>query len=285
MHTTFTLRFLAILTFFGLLASTSAQQVYEGKFEFDKKIAATAPGVAIEVKGEPETILARIDETFRDQKPKVRKLAKGMVKYEAVALSEVSSRTLDYYFKSEVPKNGPKRIVMVMSLGNDNFISPMNNGNTRTAETEVEAAKRFLKRMVGQANQINQLTALVAAQAKQVGDKETIQKNMEEEEKEKLRAHARIEEAIKDDQKVISENQKEILDAQKEIEAAKKRIAEAEQLIATSQRSLTANQQKLTMAQKEVEIATLNKKRAEQEVAKEKVKLTQVKGQLESAKE
>lgn len=278
-------RLFVLFTLLAASATLSAQQVYEGQFELDKKIAPTAPGVAIELKGNPEAVLARVEETFRAQKAKPKKLGKGLIMFEGVTLSEVSGRTLDYYFRSETPKNGPSRVIMYMSLGNDNFISPMSGSNTRTAESEVEGGKRFLKRMVAQSMKVEELEAAVAAQAAILAEKEAAEKKVEEEEKALMKEQEDIESAIGKAEKDIKDGRKEIEDAQKAIEAAKKEIAEAESRIAAAEKQLNENKQQLTAKQKEVGSATKKKEAALKVVSTEKAKLKEAEEQLNMAKE
>ncbi|WNJ16951.1 hypothetical protein [Pontibacter sp. G13] len=139
-----------------VMGSVVAHAQVETSVPFMKKNKGpeTAPGITMDCDIAPEKLQAALDEHFKDEsKIKGRKVSKDLYEYEGAHLTAVSTQSIDYYFRlqDEGKKKDPQtRFSMVMSYGNDNFLSSTNDN-----DREIESAKTFMEDIYERAQQMD----------------------------------------------------------------------------------------------------------------------------------
>ncbi|MCI4670915.1 MAG: coiled-coil domain-containing protein 22 [Bacteroidia bacterium] len=209
---------LVLLLAMAFLASTLfGQKAYENKFNFYKKISPVANGVGLKTKKSPEIMQETIEKKFSAsvKKAKAKKVNKNIFVFEGVVLPEVSSSTMDYYFKIEEVSKENYLVEMFLSLGNNNFISSSKFPN------EMEAAKRFMEKLDSNA-ELTRMAQMIADQEEKIKDQEKEIDKLTKTQHDLVKSHEKMVEEIKkneaEQQKVVdkSKTAKETLEAMQE---------------------------------------------------------------------
>ena len=129
--------FILASTLFFLVFSLQAQTAAEAKEKFQKKIDGNA--VSITIKGQKKNVEDVLKAKFKKQKTKNDK---GNVMIEAAILPEISTNTMDYYYRVDKVSDEESKIVFFMSKGYTNFLTSAEDPN------EIAAAKTMLESMV-----------------------------------------------------------------------------------------------------------------------------------------
>lgn len=175
-----------ILTLVVALFATfmvSAQTVQEQQVTFDK-VQVTAYTIATP-DYTPELIYGAIQQKWeKNMGLKVSKYA-GYKAYLAQQFPTISTQNLDVYIKAE--QTGKKKekttlVTMLVSTGNNNFITPANNpeaaANIKTALTELIAYVAEYSKTQNITANTNTINKLKEEQKKLEGNKEKLQKEM-----------------------------------------------------------------------------------------------------------
>ncbi|MEO0897840.1 MAG: hypothetical protein AAFY71_15645 [Bacteroidota bacterium] len=175
------------LAIFCLLGSgLFAQETFEGKFKFDKKVSPTANGVAWKTANDPEAVKSSIEAKFLEvARVKSKKGRKGMFVFEGVIYPEISSAKMDYYFRIDPIGKDMNQVHMFLSLGNDNFISSLK------FPQEIEAAKRFLYNL-DKGARIMAMMEKINSQQEELMDQEKAKGKLVKEQEDLKKAHEKL---------------------------------------------------------------------------------------------
>lgn len=210
-----TLLFSLLLIVFSFV---TAQEVKEGNYPFNKKIAPIAYGLSLDVAATPEHATKVIEEEFKaNTKGKPKSFKDGLYVVEALNFPRISDAMLDYYYRVEPSSKKDKsnaRITLFLSAGNFNF------RDAKDHKHEFKAAQSWLKDV---AKKINGQEMEFAMEAQEDVLKE-ISKNIEK---------------LKKEQLDLEKKQKELLDE----------IARNKQEQETQQQKLIQEQHKLSQMQ------------------------------------
>jgi hypothetical protein len=186
-----------IFTFFlaSSIALGSYCQAYETSTTFKK---SPTPAIAIEVPYTTEiaegTLITRLDQAGADIEKKGALFWKsnkidGFLTYKNTALPDLTYNKLDLYFKVVKRRSDNSLIYMLLSDGNEHFISPANN------PAVFDTAKAFMNKMLAQTTSYkwevdvkNQEEAYNKAQKKM--------KNLQDEHEDLLKRRKRLEDDI-----------------------------------------------------------------------------------------
>lgn len=183
------------LLFTGFL---SAQ---EGVYTFDKRIAANANGISVEFQESSEYVEAALRSKFEKLgKKKPKGMKKGLYMYEEVVMPEISTSTLNYYYRVEADGEKASKVSLFLSPGNNNFWS------SEKFPEEMKRAEQMLYALELE-------VATLKMQEKIIAQKEVIEKE-EKEEKD-------LKKAEEDMYKQIEKLEKQIEDTKASIEKNK----------------------------------------------------------------
>lgn len=181
-----------ILSFALLVGSLFGQNAYESKFNFNKKLSPFANGVGLKTKKSPEIMQETIEKKFAEsiKKAKAKKVAKDIFVFESIVLPEVSPMTMDYFFKIEKISKEDYIVELFLSLGNNNFISSAKFPN------EIEAAKRFMNKLDGNA-EVARIAAMIAQQEEKIKDQKKEHEKLLKEKEDLIKSHEKMVEDLK----------------------------------------------------------------------------------------
>ncbi len=197
-------------------ASLFAQTSTETTQEYTKGVSGTA--VVITCEGQPKNVEEVMKKKFKESKGKGGS-DKGWTSSEGAIWTEVSDKTLDYFFKVEDAGDNKSKIMIMMSFGNANFLS---------SKDDAAAINNCKKMLDGMVNEIRlyELGLAIAAQTKVV---EGAQKELEKlvKEGEDLVAEQKnLEKEIAENKTGQEENKKTQVTQTTEIETQKKLLQE-----------------------------------------------------------
>lgn len=230
-----------ILLILALLFATSsfviAQEAVQGRYALTKKVAEQAPGMAILIDGSEEYVTAALTEKFvaADSKAKAKNMGKGLYKYEAIVLPEVSDATLNYYYRIEEggnPGATMTKVTFFISPGHDNFYT------ADKYSTELNAAERMLVSLDKGAKRMA-MQAAVEAQAALIATEEKQQADLEKTAKQLTKEQSDIEKEIEKLQKKLVENQSNIEKNTKDREGQTMKIAKEVEKLQDLRKQLT----------------------------------------------
>ena len=121
-------------------ADLHAQEVLETSRSLMRKTSGNALSVVLQ--GQPKNVETVLDQKFKAGSGTKGKKSKGMTAYEGVVYRDISSSSMDYYYKVEkASKNDDihTRVSLFISAGNNNFV------DSSTNPEEIKAAKKMLK--------------------------------------------------------------------------------------------------------------------------------------------
>lgn len=147
--------------------------------------------IVIDLEAQGKNVEAVLSDKFKKLKSKKEK---GFEAYKAQIFSEISSNTLDYYWKVDTKGDNKTKVLFFMSTGYDNWLNPNDHAS------EINNAKKMLDALVAEVRSY-ELGLAIAAQTKVVED------------------------ALKEQEKLVKENEDlkaELDKLQKEIEENKK---------------------------------------------------------------
>ncbi len=171
--------------------------------------------IVIDLEAQGKNVEAVLSDKFKKLKSKKEK---GFEAYKAQIFSEVSSNTLDYYWKVDTKGDNKTKVVFFMSTGYDNWLNPNDHAS------EINNAKKMLDALVTEVRtyelnlaieaQTKVLEGAIKEQEKLVKDNEGLKAELDklqkeiEENKKNTEANVKSQEA----QKKVVEDQKKVLD-------------------------------------------------------------------------
>lgn len=180
------------------IGSVSAQ---EGVYSFDKRIAPNANGISVEFQETSDYVEAALRSKFEKLgKKKPKSMKKGLYMYEAVVMPEISTSTLNYYYRVEAAGSKSSTVSLFLSPGNNNFWSSekfpeeMKRAEQMLYALEIEVATlKMQERIIAQKE-------LIAKEEKQASnlqkEKEDMLKQIEKLKKEIIDTEASIEKNV-----------------------------------------------------------------------------------------
>lgn len=171
--------------------------------------------IVIDLEAQGKNVEAVLSDKFKKLKSKKEK---GFEAYKAQIFSEVSSNTLDYYWKVDTKGDNKTKVLFFMSTGYDNWLNPNDHAS------EINNAKKMLDALVTEVRtyelnlaieaQTKVLEGAIKEQEKLVKDNEGLKAELDklqkeiEENKKNTEANVKSQEA----QKKVVEDQKKVLD-------------------------------------------------------------------------
>jgi hypothetical protein len=171
--------------------------------------------IVIDLEAQGKNVEAVLSDKFKKLKSKKEK---GFEAYKAQIFSEVSSNTLDYYWKVDTKGDNKTKVLFFMSTGYDNWLNPNDHAS------EINNAKKMLDALVTEVRtyelnlaieaQTKVLEGAIKEQEKLVKENEGLKAELDklqkeiEENKKNTEANVKSQEA----QKKVVEDQKKVLD-------------------------------------------------------------------------
>lgn len=171
--------------------------------------------IVIDLEAQGKNVEAVLSDKFKKLKSKKEK---GFEAYKAQIFSEVSSNTLDYYWKVDTKGDNKTKVVFFMSTGYDNWLNPNDHAS------EINNAKKMLDALVAEVRtyelnlaidaQTKVLEGAIKEQEKLVKENEDLKAELDklqkeiEENKKNTETNVKSQEA----QKKVVEDQKKVLD-------------------------------------------------------------------------
>lgn len=171
--------------------------------------------IVIDLEAQGKNVEAVLNDKFKKLKGKKEK---GFEAYKAQIFSEISSNTLDYYWKVDTKGDNKTKVLFFMSTGYDNWLNPNDHAS------EINNAKKMLDALVAEVRtyelnlaidaQTKVLEGAIKEQEKLVKENEDLKAELDklqkeiEENKKNTETNVKSQEA----QKKVVEDQKKVLD-------------------------------------------------------------------------
>jgi Skp family chaperone for outer membrane proteins len=171
--------------------------------------------LVIDLEAQGKNVEAVLNEKFKKLKGKKEK---GFEAYKAQIFSEVSSNTLDYYWKVDTKGDNKTKVLFFMSTGYDNWLNPNDHAS------EINNAKKMLDALITEVRtyelnlaidaQTKVLESAVKEQEKLVKENESLKSDLDKLQKEIEENKKATETNVKtqETQKKVVEDQKKVLD-------------------------------------------------------------------------
>lgn len=171
--------------------------------------------LVIDLEAQGKNVEAVLNEKFKKLKGKKEK---GFESYKAQIFSEVSSNTLDYYWKVDTKGDNKTKVLFFMSTGYDNWLNPNDHAS------EINNAKKMLDALITEVRtyelnlaidaQTKVLESAVKEQEKLVKENESLKSDLDKLQKEIEENKKATETNVKtqETQKKVVEDQKKVLD-------------------------------------------------------------------------
>jgi hypothetical protein len=206
---------LFVFPLFILFAATMfAQKASEGSEK--SPFGTDGKCVMIELEGQNKNVEAVLAEKFKKLKGKKEK---GFEAFKAQIFPEISSNTLDYYYKVETKGDNKTKVVMFMSTGYDNWLNPTENAG------EINNAKKMLEGLVVEVRTY-ELNLAIGAQTKVLEEATKTQEKLVKDNEDLKKELAKLQEDIENNKKSTESNVKTQEEQKKVIEAEKKTLDE-----------------------------------------------------------
>jgi uncharacterized protein YycO len=172
--------------------------------------------LTVELEGQQKNVEAVMENKFKKLKGKKEK---GYDAFKAQIFSEISSNTLDIYYKVETKKDNQSKVVLFLATGYDNWLNPNEHAS------ELNNAKKMLEGLAAEVRTY-ELNLAIEAQTKVVEGAVKTQADLEKDltklgsDLEKLQAE------IEENKKSQEENKKTQEEQKKTIELEKKTLEE-----------------------------------------------------------
>ncbi|MEM6343672.1 MAG: hypothetical protein AAF927_07310 [Bacteroidota bacterium] len=194
-----------------------AAQVEETTATFAKKIKPSGNALTFVIEGNAEEILTVLNEKFSVGTGEKVKNFKGLQSLESVTFSEISDRTMDYYYRVEPVENTEgkySRITMFMSAGYYNFL------DSEKYPEEIAKATAFLESL-DLKTKMYQLEQKLSAQQAVLAQEQKVEEAL-------IEKAEKLAKDVADELSGIQKMEEEIAKLQAKIKAAKGQIAEIE---------------------------------------------------------
>lgn len=209
-----TIAFAAIFSLFTTFSF--AQKASESNETFSKGVTGSA--ITITCEGQAKNVETVMKKKFKEAKGK-NTSTKGWSGVTGAVWSELSPKTLDYFFKVEKAGNDQSTIKVMISHGNDNFISSKEDAQA------MNNCKTMLEGMVSEIR-LYELGLAIAAQEKVVEGAEKDLEKLVKEGEDLVKDQGKLEEELAENKKDQETNKGDQEAQKKEIETQKKLLQE-----------------------------------------------------------
>lgn len=201
-----------LLTLFSL--TVWGQKTSEGSEK--SPLGDSGPCLIVEVEGQRDNVEDVMKDKFKKLKTGKKK---GYVTMEKQLYEEISSTTIDLYYKVEKSGDNNSKVIMFLSTGYDNWMTSTTHAN------EINNTKAILDGLAREVR-VYELTLAIAAQTKVVEnvtkDQEGLEKDLEKLQKD----HEKLEEDLAENKQDQEENNKTQEETKKTLEEEKKTLDE-----------------------------------------------------------
>ncbi len=211
--------FPVLLTVFTLVAW--GQKTTEGSEK--SPLGKSGPCLIVEVEGQRDNVESVMRDKFKKLKTGKKK---GYITMEKQLYEEISSSTIDLYYKVEKVGDNKSKVIMFLSSGYDNWLTLATHPN------EVNNAKAILDGLAREVR-VYELTLAIEAQTNVVEgitkNQESLKKDMEKLE----RDYEKLEQDISENRQDQEENKKNQEETKKTLEEEKKTLDELQKKLGT----------------------------------------------------
>ena len=217
-------KFLTLAAVLFLTAWTvQAQKTMEGNEK--SPLGDSGPCLVVEVEGQRDNVEDVMKDKFKKLKTGKKK---GFVAMEKQAYDEISTTTIDLYYKVDKAGDNKSKVIMFLSTGYDNWMT------AQTHSQEVSNAKAILDGLAREVR-VYELNLAIEAQTKvvegAVKEQEGLEKDLEKLEKD----HTKLEEELAENKQDQETNKKSQEEQKKNIEEQKKLLDELQKQLGSVQ--------------------------------------------------
>lgn len=172
----------------------------EGVYTFDKRIAPNANGISVEFEESADYVEAALRSKFEKLgKKKPKGLKKGLYMYEEVIMPEISTATLNYYYRVEADGSNASKVSLFLSPGNNNFWS------SEKFPEEMKRAEQMLYALEVEVATLKMQEKIIA-QKELIAKEEKEQNNLKKAEEDMYKQIEKLEKQIEDTKASIEKN-------------------------------------------------------------------------------
>jgi uncharacterized protein YycO len=197
-----------------LFTATWAQKASEGTEK--SPLGTDGKCLMVELEGQQKNVEAVMEAKFKKLKGKKEK---GFDAFKAQIFSEISSTTLDIYYKVETKKENQSKVVLFLATGYDNWLNPNDHA------AELNNAKKMLEGLAAEVRTY-ELNLAIEAQTKVLEDAVKTQADLEKDLAKLGTDLEKLQKEIEDNKKAQEENKKTQEEQKKAIETEKKTLDE-----------------------------------------------------------
>jgi DNA repair exonuclease SbcCD ATPase subunit len=194
----------------GMFAQKSTEGTEKSPLGTDGKC------IVIDLEAQGKNVEAVLSDKFKKLKGKKEK---GFEAYKAQIFSEVSSNTLDYYWKVDTKGDNKTKVLFFMSTGYDNWLNPNDHAG------EINNAKKMLDALVAEVRTY-ELNLAIEAQTKVLEGAIKEQEKLVKENEDLKSALAKLQQEIEENKKETESNLKTQESQKKMVEDQKKVLDE-----------------------------------------------------------
>jgi Skp family chaperone for outer membrane proteins len=197
---------------FTMATGIFAQKTSEGTEK--SPLGTDGKCLIVELEGQQKNVEAVMENKFKKLKGKKEK---GYEAFKAQVFPEISSNTIDIYYKVETKKDNQSKVILFLATGYDNWLNPQDHAS------ELNNAKKMLDGLAAEVRTY-ELTLAIDAQTKVLEDAVKTQEKLEKD-LEKLGSDLeKLQKEIEENKKNQEENKKTQEEQKKSIEKEKKTL-------------------------------------------------------------
>lgn len=194
--------------------AANAQKTVEGNEK--SPLGDSGPCLIVEVEGQRDNVEDVMKDKFKKLKTGKKK---GYVVMEKQIFEEVSTGTMDLYYKVDKAGDNKTKVIMFLSTGYDNWMT------AQTHSQEVANAKGILDGLAKEVR-VYELTLAIEAQTKVVEEAVKTQADLEKDQEKLVKDQEKLEEDLAENKQDQDTNQKNQEEQKKKIEEEKKMLDE-----------------------------------------------------------
>lgn len=179
--------------------------------------------IFIELEAQGKNVEAVLNEKFKKLKGKKEK---GFEAYKAQVFPEISSNTLDYYWKVDTKGDTKSKVYLFMATGYDNWLNPNDHAS------EINNAKKMLEALVVEVRTY-ELTLAIDAQTKVLEGAVKEQEKLVKENESLKSDLVKLQEEIEKNKKDTETNLKTQEEQKKKVETEKKTLEELQKQLSS----------------------------------------------------
>lgn len=201
---------LLMLLFTASWAQKAAEATEKGPLGTDGKC------LVVELEGLQKNVESVLEAKFKKLKGSK---SKGYEAFKAQVFPEISSNTLDIYYKVETKKDNQSKVILFLATGYDNWLNPNDHAS------ELNNAKKMLEGLAAEVRTY-ELNLAIEAQTKVLADAVKTQEGLEKDLAKLGSDLEKLQKEIEDNKKNQELNKKSQEDQKKVIESEKKALDE-----------------------------------------------------------